>query len=214
MEKNNRLNIIESLIDKNTDVLLDIGTDHGYLIKKAFQNNKINSALATDINIKPLESAKKNLEGYNVDFILSDGFSNVSKKFDCVVIAGMGANLINSILALDPGYENTIYILQANNKVERLRKYLLDNNYKIIDEVIVLDNKYYYVIIKAIKGMMVLTEEEIYLGPILMKRSESIAYYQNKLDNYNYLINKKKAHREPFSKQISYLNNIIDKLTK
>ena len=32
MIRDNRLNTIASLIDKNTNTLLDIGTDHGFLI--------------------------------------------------------------------------------------------------------------------------------------------------------------------------------------
>jgi len=98
MIKNKRLNFIASLIDKNTNILLDIGTDHGYLIKKAFDNGKIRKAIATDINELPLNNAKNNLTNYNVEFILTDGFKGVKSEFDLVVIAGMGGNL-NSIVA-------------------------------------------------------------------------------------------------------------------
>lgn len=209
MIRDNRLYSIVELIDKEHKILLDIGVDHGFLIKKAFDANKIKQAIAADINELPLENAKKNLSGYNVSYILSDGFKNIKTNFDLVAIAGLGANTIIEILKAAPNNDIT-YILQANNKVERLRDYLTNNEYKIIDELIVLENDRYYIIIKAIKGHQALTDIEKYLGPILMTKVSSKPYYEHKLQQFYYLINHKGAKELSFNKEINYLKSAIN----
>src|SRR5690554_2430189 len=189
MIKNKRLDFIASLIDKNTNILLDIGTDHGYLIKKAFDNNKIKHAIATDVNELPLNNAKNNLKNYDVDYVLTDGFKGIDKTFDLVVIAGMGGNLIVSILKDAPTNSNIKYILQANNKNDKLRKFLSTNNFKIINEHIIID-KHYYVILEVVRGKMLLNNNDYYLGPILKTKKESITYYKHLYKWYNTIIQK------------------------
>ena len=95
-----RLNAIMSFIDEK-DVVADIGCDHGYLLKLAIENKNIIKGYAIDNKNGPLESAKNNLGCYtNIDFILSDGLKNVDNEdINCVVIAGMGGMLINSIIS-------------------------------------------------------------------------------------------------------------------
>lgn len=213
MIRDNRLNTIASLIDKNTNTLLDIGTDHGFLIKLAFKQDKIKKAIASDINEMPLATAKANLEGLNVSFVISNGFSNIKESFDTVVIAGMGSNLIKTILEESPENLNITYILQANNKLEILRRYLNDNNYKIIDEIIIKDKSHYYVTIKAIRSKMNLSDEEIYLGPIIKNKQSSIPYYNHLLTNINNLISGG-ARKEVFDEKIKLLENTIKSLNE
>ena len=95
-----RLNAIMNFIDEK-DVVADIGCDHGYLLKLAIDNKKIIKGYAIDNKNGPLDSDKNNLSCYNnVDFILSDGLKSVDKEdINCVVIAGMGGMLINSIIS-------------------------------------------------------------------------------------------------------------------
>lgn len=189
MIKNKRLDFIANLIDKNTNILLDIGTDHGYLIKKAFDNNKIKHAIATDINELPLNNAKNNLTNYEVDFVLTDGFKGVKQSFDLVVIAGMGGNLISNILKDAPNNKDIKYILQANNKNDKLRIFLTENNFKITNEHII-DDKHYYVIMEVVRGEMNLNTNDCYLGPILKTKKESIKYYKHLHKWYNTIIQK------------------------
>ena len=136
MIKNNRISAIVSLT-KGINTLLDIGCDHGLVIKEALDNNYIKQGIASDINVGPLNSAKTNLKGYPVKFVLSDGFLNINDNYDGVVIAGMGAHLICNILKNAPKDENITYILQPNGRYEILRKYLSENNFKIINEILV-----------------------------------------------------------------------------
>ena len=72
-------------------IIADVGCDHGYLIKEAFDKYNIEFAYAIDNKIGPLESAKNNLMDYkNVEFSLSDGLTDLKEDVEVVVIAGMG----------------------------------------------------------------------------------------------------------------------------
>ena len=84
---------------------------------------------------------------------------NVKKTFDLAIIAGMGSFLICDILEHAPKHEVT-YILQANDKIEVLRAYLMDHGFKIVDEYLLFD-QFYYVILKVIRGKMMLSEYDI-----------------------------------------------------
>lgn len=209
MIKNNRL---DALVAKTNGIntLLDIGTDHGLVIYKALKLDYIKNAIANDINVKPLNMARKTLKDYDIEYVLGNGFKNVNSKFDGVMIAGMGGNLISEILLDAPSDNNIKYILQANNKYERLRTFLVNNNYKIIDEELVYDN-HYYVIMTVIRGKQVLSEEEIYLGPFLMKKKSSIEYYQHVLNHYKQLYEKHDVDNFRFDNYIKMLSDIIDK---
>jgi len=207
MIKNNRIN---ALVDetKGIDTLLDIGCDHGLVIKRALEKKNIKKAIASDISENALSQAKANLTNSNVKFVVSDGFNKIKEQYDGVVIAGMGAETIIKILNKAPLSEKT-YILQPNGKYDILRKYLENNNFKIIDEVLIFD-KFYYVLIKVVRGDMNLNEKDIYLGPILRTKKSSISYYENLLKiNENLLSKVQGDNKETILKQISWLKDII-----
>jgi len=178
MARNKRISFLAELT-KGYDRVLDIGTDHGLVLQKAFEKGYIKEAIATDLREKPLQQAERNLKNYPTTYILSDGFLAVKAPFDLAIIAGMGAYLISDIMAHAPEGNQT-YILQANEKIEILRDYLMNHGFKIIDEFVVHD-RFYYVILKVVRGVMVLVEEDFYLGPILKNKPESIDYYARKV---------------------------------
>lgn len=202
MVKNKRIKKLAELT-KNYNTLLDIGSDHGYVIKEAFDKGYITKAIATDINKEPLQRAAINLKDYNIKTILSDGFLNVDEDFDVCIIAGMGSYLISDILVNAP-QDNKHYILQTNDKEDILRKFLADNNFKIIDEHIVYD-KFFYIIIEAEKGDMTLLKEDLILGPILKTKESSKIYYKHKHDLYKNLLPKVSKARK---KELLELINI------
>lgn len=205
MARNKRFNTIISLIEP-VDTLVDIGTDHGLVIKKAFELGLIKKAIAADINPKPLNQANENLKGYPVRFIVSDGFKNINENFDTAIIAGMGSHTIIDILKDVADLEAT-FILQPNDKIELLRAFLMDNNYKIVDEVLVHD-KFYYIVLKVVRGKMNLTKQDLILGPVLINKKEAKEYYHFKLKQLNRII--KTVDNERFN-EISELINIYTK---
>jgi tRNA (adenine22-N1)-methyltransferase len=170
---------------KGYDCVLDIGTDHGFVLKEALDNGYIKQGIASDIGEKPLNQAKKNLKGYKVDFVQSNGFLNVKQAYDLVVIAGMGSKTIIDILAQK--HDKKTYILQANDKYDLLRTYLFETGYHIIDEEVIYD-RFYYVVMKVEYGKKIYLEEDIYVGPILKTKSSSLNYFKYQVQRYQRII--------------------------
>lgn len=212
MIKNNRLYALAKEA-KGIDTLLDIGTDHGYALKYALDKNYIKKAIAADIKEQPLNNARENLSNYPVTFVLSDGFKNVNENYDGVIIAGIGAFLMKQILDNAP-QKDIIYVLQPNSNYDILRCYLQNNNFKIINETLVFENNFYYVIFKVIRGKMNLDLEDLFLGPILKKRVSSLSYYKRVLKRYIPLVNKADdKQKKDITKKISWLEKTIEILT-
>lgn len=174
MARSKRIDYLASLLE-GYDTVLDIGSDHGYVLEKAFKNGYIKQGIATDVRIMPLQRSMETLKNYPVRGILSDGFLAVDQPFDACVIAGMGAYLISDMLSFAP-FNEAIYILQPNDKEAYLRQKLCDLGFEIIDEHIV-DDRFYYVIIIVKRGQMTLSKEDLILGPKLKNKIEAKAYY-------------------------------------
>jgi len=157
--------------------IADIGCDHGYLIKIAFDNNLIDYAYAIDNKIGPLNSSKNNLKDYqNVAYFLSDGLDKVDESIECVIIAGMGGMLIISILEKNKDKLKNIkrLILQANRDEYLLRKYLVENGFYIQDEKIIKEDNKYYEIDCFKKGYEEYDFNDLYFGKILMKNKDDV----------------------------------------
>lgn len=189
----NRIAFIGELT-KGYDTVIDIGSDHGLVLKYALEHKYIKHAVASDINEGPLNHAKKNLAGYPVRFYLSDGFKSVDKNYNLGVITGMGPHLIINILKEVIDLEDKTYILGANEKIEVLRTWLSHNGFNIVDEYVIFDG-FYYVFLKVVKGTMTLTEEDIYLGPKLKLKEEAQAYFKHKYNHYLDLSKKAKGEK-------------------
>ena len=83
--------------------IADVGTDHGYLPVYLLQEKKIAFAIASDINVEPLEHARRTAKEFgiteNIDFRLCGGLDLIgNEEVDTVIIAGMGGETIAAIL--------------------------------------------------------------------------------------------------------------------
>ena len=101
-----RLQTCASMVREN-HVLADIGTDHAYLPIWLVKKEVIKKAIASDINMGPLQKAAFNIRRYNVgkqvDARLSDGLELIfPNEADDIVIAGMGGELIADIIEKAP----------------------------------------------------------------------------------------------------------------
>lgn len=168
----NRLKQVAVLVEEET--LIDIGTDHGYLIIDLLNSHKIKRALAVEIATGPLENVKTNVANYRlqakVKCLQSDGLKDIPKditsNYAGVSICGMGGTLIAKIItdSIDKISGKSLY-LQANNGEYGLRKVLVENGYTICFETICVDNGIYYEIIKAVPKPSKLSDKELYFGP-------------------------------------------------
>lgn len=186
-----RLKAIVNFINEN-DVVADVGCDHGYLLRLAIEEKNIKKGYAIDNKKGPLNSAKNNLEKYeNIDFVLSDGLTNVkSDDINCVVIAGMGGMLINTIVSdsLEKFKNINKVIVCPNKNIDKVREYFNSIGYKInFEDIVCEDNKYYEIIVFE-KGNEELTKKEKFFGPCLL-RGKNETFLKKWNEYYNHIIN-------------------------
>lgn len=182
----NRL-ISISKYTKGYNLLLDVGSDHGLLPIYAIKNNYVSSAISSDINYKPLIKAKENFNKYNLDIetIIYDGIPETNA--DCIVIAGMGSELIISILekTLSNAKNLKRLILCPNTDYYMLRCYL-NHKFKIVNEEVIYDKNHFYEVIVLENGTSNYTDKELYFGPILLKERKELFIKKLNKDLFNY----------------------------
>ena len=164
--RSKRIEALLSEIDK-CNVLADIGTDHGYLVEEVIARNLADKVIATDISKPSLDKAKRNLEELpcfdRVDFRCGDGLDVLAdKEADCIVIAGMGGQMIIDILKRDKHAKS--YVLSPQSNVRETRRFLVSNGFKILKDYTVYSGDKYYVVIKAVHGKDALSDMEIAFG--------------------------------------------------
>lgn len=167
---NKRLEAIFKVFDQS--LVIDVGSDHGYLPLELLKSNRAENAIIIEVNEGPLNNAKKNTikYGFNekVELILSDGLNKLNEeKIENagIVVAGMGGKLISQIIKNDvEKFRKAKLFLQPNNNEPELRKFLISNNFKIEEEILVKDEGIIYEVIVAVDGNQQLSNEEVMFG--------------------------------------------------
>ena len=149
-----RLQYLASLT-KGLDSVVDCGCDHAYTLIKAIKNYGVKKGLGLDINDGPLEAAKKNVLENNlndsIEIVKSDGLTNYTKDYEGLIISGMGGSLIEEILDYDVDTTRTSkrLILSPHNDTYKVRFWLINNNFRIVDEQMIEDQNHIYEVIVA-----------------------------------------------------------------
>ena len=163
-----RLAALATFVPHGTRIA-DIGTDHAYLPIELVQQNIAISAVAGDVHIGPYQAAKVNIEsmGLNdkISVRLGDGLSVlVPGEVDTVVIAGMGGGTIIEILNNNLEVTSSIsrLILQPMVATGLVRRWLVANEWSIVDEQLVQDDGILYEIVVAEQGNSVIPEPIMY----------------------------------------------------
>lgn len=158
------------------DRVADVGCDHGYLGIYLLSHGIARSVIASDINEMPLESARHNASKYGVadkmSFHLCGGVRHLPHNFDVLVLAGMGADTIMSILNDAPWLQDKKYrlILQCQSKRSDLRRYLHARGYAIRREALAQDGKFLYPVMEvAYDPTIEMTEADYYITPALRR---------------------------------------------
>lgn len=213
----NRIKLLSSLT-LGSKIVCDIGCDHAYVLIDAIRNYSVEKGLACDIAQGPLDMAKKSIVAANLEnkikLCLSNGFDNVSDDFDTAVIAGMGGSLIVDILNKGMSkLENKKIILQPNNDRYKVRMFLAQKHFKIIEEYAIIDEKKYYEIIVATFGNASYDNYDLKYGPILRKNKspENLLHYQEKLEQLRRIVPniKDEKQKEEKLKEIEELLHIL-----
>lgn len=163
------------------DRVADVGCDHGYLGIHLLRQGIASAVLAADVNEQPLQSAFHNAHTYGVGdkmrFYLSDGVRSIPRDFDTLVCAGMGADIMISILEAAPWLKSENYrlILQCQSKRPQLRRYLYDNGFVIRRETLAQDGKFIYPVMEVIYAPGVaLSPAHTYLSPALLESGSEL----------------------------------------
>ena len=160
-----RLQAIADLIPAGSKVA-DIGTDHGYIPVWLVENGISEYVTAADINKGPLDHARMTAAEYGVsekiNFELCSGLEfSAAPVHDTVIVAGMGGELILSILEKAPWTaENCTLILQPNSRIQVLVAWLQERGYAIGNARLVKDAGKLYQILVVSGGEEVTAERE------------------------------------------------------
>ena len=167
--------------------LADIGSDHAYLPIALCLENKIECALASDINEGPVRAAIANIHKNGLsDRIVAVRADGLDKTRDfapnCITVLGMGGELIVSILDKADWVksEDVTLVLQPMTHPEFLAKYLAENGFDIIGEKIVRDgtrdDRIYRIICAKFDGKRrELTEAEALVGKLNLASGDETA---------------------------------------
>lgn len=140
-------------------VLADVGTDHGYIPIYLVQQGKCKKAYAMDVNIGPLARAKAHIADYQlqdrIETRLSDGVSGLRVgECDAVIVAGMGGALTVKIMTEGEDVFRSLktFVLQPQSELLKVRRFLLENGYRIVAEDMVLEDGKFYPMMRVTVG--------------------------------------------------------------
>ncbi len=167
-----RLLAITQYIDCN-DHVADIGSDHGLLPLFLAEQNQA-YIYASDNKKGPYERLKKELSksAKPVNVALSDGLFELPTNIDTLVIAGMGGELIASILSNGQEHLDHIkkLILVPHGQEQELRQVISYLGFSIQDEQVIEEDGKFYELIYALNQPCFVCGIESMFGPVNIRK--------------------------------------------
>lgn len=172
--------IINIIGDAHT--VADVGCDHAYLPILLAQRGRTKKIIGADVKEGPLSKARANVERFGfadtIELRLGSGLTVLCEgEADCVVIAGMGANVIAKILndSKQIAKSTPRIILQSMTGSEDLRKFLYESGYEITSETLVREDRRIYAIMTVKSGKKTtFTPFDCYISPALRNGSDPL----------------------------------------
>lgn len=187
-----RLSACASLVRKDCK-LADVGTDHGYLPIYLAKKGHIQRAIASDINVGPLQRAAMHVRKYDaeeqVQTRISDGLEVIfPHEADDIVIAGMGGELIVKIIDKAPWLQDPEkhLILQPMTAALELRQYLKQTGFSVKEEIAAIDDDKVYSAMLAVYDPSHPNAEPLfpYVGLLSGKTHAGKAYIERQIRFY------------------------------
>ena len=181
MELSKRLQAVADLVSEGL-VVADVGTDHGYIPIYLIETKKSPKAFAMDVNKGPLLRAREHIAEHGLDACietrLSDGVRALKiGECECVVVAGMGGALTIKIMEEGKEIFRNLkeFVLQPQSELQKVRAYLYQNEYSIVEENMVLDDGKFYPMFRVINGQ---SQEyhaiELCYGKLLLEQKNAV----------------------------------------
>lgn len=158
--------------------LADIGSDHAYLPVALMHRGMIEAAVAGEVAVTPYNAALRTVREIGVEGAmtvrLADGLAAIEPedRINAITMCGMGGETIRDILDRGLGRLNgqERLILQANGGEPPLRRWLMDQGYRIVYEEVLHEHRFDYELIVAERsGPVRYSVEELYFGPLLLR---------------------------------------------
>lgn len=216
----NRLNQIVNFIKDDHDVA-DIGSDHGLLLVLLNERNFPNKVLGIENKIGPyknLERTIKSINKPNFSSNLSSGLDNVSKKYQTIVIAGMGFNNIKEIILrdFDKGNRRETFVIDSHTNQDEVRTFFYNLGYKVDDEMIIYEDSIYYDIIRFSlnRNNIHYNSLELEFGPFNLK-NKPVAFInmcKEKINKMKYVLTQisDETKKSEIKQKIIKLEEIVD----
>lgn len=181
-----RLETITDLSRKFSSIA-DIGCDHGQVGVELIKNYGLEKIINTDISEKCLKKADElfKLAGITdfYDGRVGDGLNPLKKsEVECVIIAGMGGDLIVDILSddIDKTLSFDNYIIQPMTNPDKVRKKFIELGYGIKKDLCVVEDKKFYFVIEFSLDLEKTKLDDYYYTKTLLRDSK---------DNYKLFLN-------------------------
>ncbi len=226
-----RLKTIASFLSEKTH-FADIGSDHGYLPCYVCLKDHASRAIAGEVREGPYFRAVETVNSYQlekrIEVRLGNGLEVINKQDEVneITIAGMGGSLISTILSA--GIEKLDHvqrlILQPNNHAYLVRQWLHENDFSLVDEVVLEENDHIYEIIVGDKNAHSIYQEnrslekQLMFGPKLLNERPPAFLKKWKIerDNLQHVIHQMKLARNMdekkrmlFETQLQWIEEVL-----
>ena len=158
MQLDERLAAIAAFVPHGT-TLADIGGDHAYLAATLVMEGTARRAVVGDLSAGACAAARRTTQAWRltreIDVRQGDGLSVlIPGEAEAIVIAGMGGTLIAQILDAAPDILTDVQtlVLQPMNGAAKLRRWLYEHGWDIVDETLACAGGHLYEIIRADHG--------------------------------------------------------------
>lgn len=182
MVLSDRLKSVAAMVPE-CGTVADIGCDHGKVAVWLLENGRAKRAVCGDLSGRSLDKARRLAAAKGLQDAAAmregSGFNVLGKgEAGCAVVAGMGGELIASLLGNGADRLPDTLVLSCNKGAGLVRKWLVENGYVIEAEDLVLENRHYYPVMRAVKGQSApLSDLALEFGPVLLAQKPKLLKY-------------------------------------
>ncbi len=202
-------------------VAADIGTDHGYIPIYLLESGKSPKAFAMDINEGPLKRATDHISMHDLSDRIKVRQSNgvmALKPGECeaVIVAGMGGALAIKIMEDGEAVFRSLkeFVLQPQSELEKVRLYLCEKGYSVVEEDMVLEDGKYYPMMKIVnqgndEQTVAYTEAQLRYGKRLIEKNHPVlkSFLEKEIQTKREIVQKLHAENTLYRGNELYMGN-------